>query len=91
MYPYGPSARGDAGARSDAGQARRLACGAESELLDHLKLDGVEFKPTGDMPLIIEQSVCLLRLDAYSGMPREERDRPQDCAPRRAGDQKGRP
>lgn len=54
------------------------APGADPQPVDHLRLDGVEFRLVGELRLVAERSVWLLHANTYYRMPKEECIREQD-------------
>lgn len=78
MYPIEPAAPADFLPGSNAHPVRWTTPGTLPEPIDHLRLDGVEFRPVGELRLVTERSVWLLRADTYYRMPKEEQAREQD-------------
>ncbi len=75
MYPIEPATSPGSHPRIHQRQVRWITTGAIPIYL--LRLDGTGFRPLGELRLVTERSVWLLRADTYFRMPRAELARDQ--------------
>ncbi len=78
MRPREPEGCADFLTALNARPVQTTARGAEPTPVDHLRLDGVEFRPADELRLVTENSLWLLRADTYFRMPKEERFRERE-------------
>jgi len=78
MYPNEPAGSAGSHPRIHQRQVRWITTGAIP--IDLPRLDGTGFRPVGELRLVTERSVWLLRADTYFRMPREEQTRDQELS-----------
>lgn len=76
MYPIEPAEAAGSPPRIHTRQVRWITTGAVP--VNFPRLDGTEFRPLGELRLVTERSVWLLRADTYFRMPKADLARDQD-------------